>query len=264
MGVFDETGRFVNSTVRSAGYAVDLLLRTAAALPYLPRRLRFTLDQAYAVGVRALPVVLVVALFAGMILALQTGIELAKLGQSHRIGIITALTMCREMGPFITAVILAATVGSAMAAEIGTMKVSDEITALEVISVDPVNYLALPRIVALTVMCPILTAISDFVGIFGGSIVGQIHLGVSPTYYWTSVSEALTSSDLMVPKDVYTGLVKALFFGCLVATVSCAAGIRASGGALGVGLAVQNAVKNSVILIILFGYILTWFFYFLQ
>lgn len=264
MGVFSNAGEITHSSMRGAGFTVHLLLRTAASVPYLPRRSRFTLDQAYAAGVRALPVVLVVALFAGMILALQTGIELGKLGQGHRIGTITALTMCREMGPFITAVILAATVGSAMAAELGTMKVSDEITALEVISVDPVNYLVLPRVVALTVMCPILTAISDFIGIFGGSIVGQVHLGVSATYYWSSVSEALTSSDLLVPKDIYTGLCKALFFGCMVATVSCAAGIRASGGALGVGLAVQNAVKNSVILIILFGYILTWFFYFLQ
>jgi len=263
-GPLDAAGRFTHATAQGAGYTVDLLLRTAMSVHYLPRRYRFLLDQAYAVGVRALPVTMVVALFAGMILALQTGIELKKFGQTSVIGTITALTMCREMGPFITAVILAATVGSAMAAELGTMKVSDEITALEVISVDPVNYLVLPRVVALTLMCPVLTAFSDFIGIFGGSIVGQIHLDVSVTFFWMSVQDALTSPGQLWPKDVYTGLCKALIFGCAVATVSCSAGIRARGGALGVGLAVQNAVKNSVLLIIIFGYILTWFFYFLE
>lgn len=263
-GVLEGAGRFTHATAQGAGYTLDLLLRTILSVHYLPRRGRFLLDQAYAVGVRALPVTLVVALFAGMILALQTGIELRKFGQGSVIGTVTALTMCREMGPFITAVILAATVGSAMAAEIGTMKVSDEVTALEVISVDPVNYLVLPRVVALTLMCPILTAFSDFIGIFGGSIVGQIHLNVSTTFYWSSVRDALTSPGQLLPKDVYTGLCKAVIFGCMVATVSCAAGIRAHGGALGVGRAVQNAVKNSILLIIIFGYILTWFFYFLE
>ena len=105
---------------------------------------------------------------------------------------------------------------------------------------------------------------SDLVGIFGGSIVGLVHLDVSPTYFWVSVREALTSSEHIVPKDVYTGLCKAIVFGCVIATVSCAAGMRAAGGALGVGLAVQTAVKNSIILIIVLGYILTWFFYFLS
>ncbi|MEM7202774.1 MAG: ABC transporter permease [Planctomycetota bacterium] len=263
MTILDRAGKLTYDAVQGAGYAVDLGARAWLSVAFIPRRLRFVLDQAYAVGVRALPVTIVVALFAGMILALQTGIELRRFGQSQIIGTVTALSMCREMGPFITGVILAATVGSAMAAEIGTMKVSDEVTALEVISVDPVNYLVLPRIIAMTIMCPIVTAISDLVGIFGGSIVGLIHIDISLTFYWQSVREALTSTELWFPKDVYTGLAKAVIFGCCIATVSCAAGMRAEGGALGVGLAVQRAVKNSVILIIVLGYILTWFFYFL-
>ena len=264
MGLVDRTGRLTQTAAEDAGFTVRLLFHTGLSVIHLPRRTRFLLDQAYIAGVRALPVTIVVALFAGMILALQTGIELRKYGQSNIIGTVTALTMCREMGPFITGVILAATVGSAMAAELGTMKVSEEITALEVISVDPVNYLVLPRVLALTLMCPILTGFSNLVGIFGGSIVGQIHLDVSSQFYWASVQEALTSQDQILPKDVYTGLGKALVFGCLVAVTSCSAGIRAEGGALGVGLAVQNAVKNSIILIIVFGYVLTWFFYFLN
>ncbi len=263
MSIVTDTGKWGYDKLVGAGYSVNLMLGCFARILHLFRRRRFILDQAYVVGVKALPVTLVVALFAGMILSLQTGIELRKLGQGSMIGTISALSMCREMGPFITAVIMAATVGSAMAAELGTMKVSDEVTALDVMSVDSVDYLVLPRVVALTIMCPILTVLSNLVGIYGGSIVAVTHLDISPTFYWNSVQTALSDPDRLLPKDVYTGLAKAVVFGCAISTVSCAAGLRAEGGALGVGNAVQQAVKISVLLIIILGYILTWFFYFL-
>lgn len=263
MRIVSAAGAMVRGRVEDAGYVVDLLLRTLLSTPRLPRRFRFTLDMAFNAGVRALPVTMVVAAFAGAILAMQTGIELRRFGDSGLLGTITALSMCREMGPFITGVILAATVGSSMAAELGTMKVSEEVTALEVMSVDPVDYLVLPRVVALAVMCPLLTALSDLVGIFGGSIIAQQNLGVSQTLFWNSVIEALTANNALLPKEVYVGLYKAFVFGLTVAIVSCASGLRAKGGALGVGLAVQAAVRTSVILIIVFGFVLTWFFYFL-
>ncbi|MCC6669737.1 MAG: ABC transporter permease [Planctomycetes bacterium] len=255
---------FTHRNLLGAGFTVRLLLRTLGRVHYLPRRMRFTLDQCFAAGVRALPVTLCVATVAGMILALQTGIELRRFGQQSIIGSVTALSMCREMGPFITSVILAATVGSAMAAELGTMNVSDEVTAIEVMSVDPVDYLVLPRVVGLTVMCPLLTIFSNMVGIFGGSLIGASNLGVSTQFYWRSVQESLMTPEHLLPKDVYTGIVKAVIFGLAVSVVSCSAGLRAEGGALGVGLAVQTAVKNSVILIIVLGLITTWFFYYLQ
>jgi phospholipid/cholesterol/gamma-HCH transport system permease protein len=257
------TTRFLTDRFDGAGYVVDLLLRTFG---YVPRRLsrgRFLLDNAFNAGVRALPVTMVVAAFAGAILAMQTGIELRRFGDTAVLGTITALSMCREMGPFITAVILAATVGSAIAAEIGTMKVSDEVSALEVMSIDPVDYLVLPRVVALAIMCPLLTVLSDLIGIAGGSVIADQNLGVTPALYWLSAREALTSSGTLLPKEVYVGLFKALVFGIAIAGVSCAAGLRAKGGALGVGLAVQNAVRNSVILVIVLGFVITWFFYFL-
>ncbi len=264
MSLFSATGGYLRQTMQAAGYDLNLLLHTVMSMHRLPSRLRFTLDMAYNVGVRALPVALIVAAFAGMILALQTGIELRRFGQSTLIGNITALSMCREMGPFITAVILAATVGSSMAAEIGTMKVSDEVTALEVMSVDPINYLVMPRLIALAVMCPALTIVADLVGIWGGSIVAEANLGVDSTLYWNNVRDALITENHFLPKDVYVGIFKAFVFGITIATVSCSAGLRASGGALGVGLAVQKAVRNSVILIIILGFVLTWFFYFLE
>lgn len=262
MSLLTAAGAAVHQRLADAGFVVELLLRTARFLPRLPRRRRFLLDMAYNSGVRALPVTMIVAAFAGGILALQTGIELRRFGDMSVLGTITALSMCREMGPFITGVILAATVGSAMAAEVGTMQVSDEVTALEVMSVDPADYLVLPRVVALAIMCPLLTCLSDLIGILGGSIVAQQNLDVSQHLFWQSAREALTSTQLL-PKEVYVGLFKALVFGITIATVSCASGLRASGGALGVGLAVTTAVRNSVILIIVFGFIITWFFYFL-
>jgi phospholipid/cholesterol/gamma-HCH transport system permease protein len=260
---FAHAGAILADHFSGAGFVVALLLRTMAVLNHLPRRLRFMLDAAYSAGVRALPVTMIVAAFAGAILALQTGIELRRFGNTAVLGTITSLSMCREMGPFITGVILAATVGSAMAAEIGTMKVSDEISALEVMSVDPVDYLVLPRVVALAVMCPLLTSLSDLIGILGGSIIAESNLGVSPTLFWQAAQDALTSSGTLLPKEVYVGLFKAFVYGATIATVSCAAGLRADGGALGVGLAVQAAVRNSVILIIVLGFVITWFFYFL-
>ncbi len=263
MNPFASFAQGIGTRLDGAGFVVDLLLRTAVSLPRLPRRLRFTLDMAFNAGVRSLPVTMVVAAFAGAILAMQTGIELRRFGDTAVLGTITALSMCREMGPFITGVILAATVGSSMAAELGTMKVSDEVAALEVMSVDPVDYLVLPRVVALAIMCPLLTVLSNLIGIFGGSVIAEHNLGVSSDLYWISAREALTSSGTLLPKEVYVGLLKALIFGTAIATVSCASGLRAGGGALGVGLAVQTAVRNSVILIIVLGFIVTWFFYFL-
>ncbi|MFK7740569.1 MAG: MlaE family ABC transporter permease [Planctomycetota bacterium] len=257
------TIRALQARAQGAGYVVDLLVGSFLALPRLPRRLRFLLDNAFNAGVRALPVTMIVAAFAGAILAMQTGIELRRFGDTGVLGTITALSMCREMGPFITGVIMAATVGSAIAAELGTMKVSDEIDALEVMSVDPIDYLVLPRVVAMALMCPLLTVLSNMIGIFGGSVIAEQNLGVSQPLYWASAIEALTSSGTFLPKEVYVGLLKAFVFGIAIAGVSCAAGLKARGGALGVGLAVQTAVRNSVILIIVLGFVITWFFYFL-
>jgi phospholipid/cholesterol/gamma-HCH transport system permease protein len=263
MGVLSETGRQVRTTSEGAGFTVQILLRTLALTASVPRKLRPILDQMFVTGVRTVPVVLLVAVFAGMILALQTGIEFRRIGGlENLIGSVVAVSMCREMGPFMTGIILAATVGSAMAAELGTMTVSEEVDALEVMSVDPVRYLVLPRVVALSVMCPLLTFLTDGVGILGGAIVAQTHLGVSTSLYFNSVRDSLLAPDQPFPKDIYVGLFKAFVFGVTIALVGCSNGLRAEGGALGVGHAVQQAVKNSVLLIIVLGYIITWLFYF--
>ncbi len=261
MGVLDDLGSGIRRSVTGAGFTLELLFCTLWRLPHLVRKIRFTLDQMFASGVRTIPVVMVVAVFAGMILSLQTGIELKRYGQHTLIGNIVAISMCREMGPFITALILAATVGSAMAAELGTMNVSEEVMALEVMSIDPLRFLVLPRIVALSLMCPLLTIFADIIGILGGSIVASVHLGVSFSFYLNSARESLTTIGSGLPKDVYVGLFKAWVFGITIAAVGCSCGLRAEGGAMGVGSAVRQAVKSSFLLIIIFGYVITWFFY---
>jgi len=159
---------FLRQFLENTGFVFSLLFKALTRLDAIPRRRRMIAYHMYNGGVGVLHVILLVGLFMGMIVALQTGIELSRIGQQDQIGIIVAVSMAREMGPFITATILSATVGSAVAAEIGTMAVSEELAALEVMSIDRVRYLVVPRLVALAVMCPLLTIICDTIGIFGG------------------------------------------------------------------------------------------------
>ncbi len=204
------------------------------------------------------------ALFMGQdCLRFRTGIELWKIGQQDQIGTIVAVSMTREMGPFITATILAATVGSSMAAELGTMAVSDELAALEVLSVDRIRFLVLPRLVSLAIAAPLLTVLCDTIGILGGGFVAQSQLNVSYQLYTDTAIEALRDpgSVIALPKDVYSGLFKAFVFGVLIAVIGCAAGLRARGGALGVGIATRQAVRDSIITIIIANYFMTWFMY---
>ena len=247
--------------VRELGYRVDLLGQVLQRLHHLPRRRRWLVDQFYVSGIQTLHVVLLVGLFMGMIVALQTGIELSRLGQQDQIGTIVALSMAREMGPFTTGIVLSATVGSALAAELGTMSVSDELSALEVMSVDRVSFLVLPRVVALAIVCPMLTVVCDAIGIWGGGFVAQSQLHVSWSLYADGALDALRTPGKVIPwpVEIYSGLMKAVVFGLIVSTISCACGLRARGGALGVGRATRQAVRDSIIAIIIANYFMTWF-----
>ena len=263
MAVFDLLGRFLIDLVAGAGYTLLLLCLALYFAKNAFRRRRFILEQLYICGVRPLPVVLVVGFFTGMILALQIGVELEDFGLKESISTIVGTALCREMGPFMTALILTASVGSGMAAELGTMRVSEEIDALEVMSIHPVDFLVAPRLIALMIMCPVLTLVTDFTGVLGGWLVGFAQLGISSQVYFARVLKSLSANAefLGLPKDLYTGLIKALVFGILIAAVGCSCGLRARGGALGVGRATRSAVINSFLLIIILGYYMTWIFY---
>jgi len=261
----EDQGRAIRLIVAEAGFTVSVLGRALRCIgPDLRHRWRFLVDQLVTCGVSPLPVVCVVGLFTGMLLALQVGIELAKVGQSEAIANMIGVILFREMGPFMTAMILTASVGSAMAAEIGTMRVSEEVDALECMSIDPVSFLVMPRIVAMAVMTPVLTFLGNVLGCIGGGIVANTQLNVSPSVYVRNLLTSLESTPEQfgpLPEEVYTGLVKAFIFGILVSTISCASGMHATGGAIGVGRAVRTAVVRCFLMLIIIGYYISWMFF---
>lgn len=246
--------------VRELGNRLEILGLVLTRLHHLPRRRRWVLEQFYVGGIQTFHVVLLVGLFMGMIVALQTGIELARLGQQDQIGMIVALSMAREMGPFTTGIVLSATVGSALAAELGTMSVSDELSALEVLSIDKISFLVLPRVFALAIICPCLTIICDAIGIWGGGFVAESQLHVSWSLYGDGALDALRKSGKLIPWpiEIYSGLMKSFVFGIIISVISCASGLKAEGGALGVGRATRQAVRDSIIAIIISNYFMTW------
>ncbi len=250
-------GAWVNTSADTAGYGVILLLEAAAYIRLLFRRTswRAFLDQLGISCAEAIPVTMVVSIFVGMILALNGGLSLSQFGQNSLIGRVVAVAMIREMGPFMTGLILAASIGSAMAAELGTMSVSEEIDALHVMAIDPAKFLVMPRLLAMACVCPMMTVYCSVMGIAGGAVLANTQLGVSFALFRNDALEALTT------KDLFTGLFKALIFGILIAVIGCTQGLRARGGAIGVGYATRRAVVISYILIIIFGYYITWFFY---
>jgi phospholipid/cholesterol/gamma-HCH transport system permease protein len=260
-GFLAETGSSVLDTVSVSGEGLLLLGRAARHLTGALHKSEEIITQMMVCGVHSLPVAMLVAAFSGMAIALQLGIELSTWDQEQRIGSVVAASMCRELGPVCVGVILAARVGSAMAAELGTMRVSEEIDALEVMSIDPARFLVMPRVVALTVMAPVLTAFADVIGILGGAIVGQYQFGVTYREYFDRAVGTLTRLD------IFSGLLlKAPIFGLTIAVVGCTLGlgVRQSEGAEGVGKATRNSVVVALILLIVFNYFLTSFVRYLK
>lgn len=249
-----------------AGHMLDLaagaFLR-ALAFRNARRGFRRLVEQLYLHAVKSLLVVTVVGLFTGMVLALQTGAELRGYGAEVQLPKIVAAAMAREMGPFITAIILAATAGAAIAAELGTMRVSEEVDALEMMNVDVVEYLVAPRVLSMGFACLLLTVYVDVVGVLGGALVANAQNGTLYSDFLKGARETLGSETLLgfLSKAIYSGLVKAWFFGVLIGALACSAGLRARGGALGVGKAVRTAVTASVVLTLIVGYLITWFFW---
>ncbi|KAA3608255.1 MAG: ABC transporter permease [Planctomycetota bacterium] len=259
MNPITRTGaEILRPAMTQAGYGIWLAGRTLLTLHHLWKRARQLLDYMYIAGVKTMPVVLFVGFFIGMIVALQVGLELARFGQQESIGLLVAVTMAREMSPFVTCIILAASVASAMAAELGTMKVQEEITALEILSIDVVSFLVVPRVVALTLLAPLLTLLADVVGILGGGVIAVTQLGLDFQGYLDNTRNALSDLGELVPVpwDLYAGLFKALVFGFIISVVGCANGLQAKNGARGVGETTRSAVRNSILLIIIFNFFL--------
>ena len=217
-------------------FAGDSLLLLARSGSYLARGkigLRRTLDQMAIAGADSLPIATVTLFFVGMAWGWHTASYMVRFGATSYFGGTTAIAIARELGPALCGVVVAARVGSAFAAELGTMKVTEQIDALRALAVNPIHYLVVPRLIACTVMLPILTTIAIASGLLGAFLLA-VHLGVSPTEYITSVQRWLTERDL------YGGIGKTLVFGVIIATVGCRQGLRTSRGAAGVGQAVAS------------------------
>ncbi len=250
-------GRFTLEFSRSTGLGILLLGQSFLCFRYaLTKRARKEIiNQMYTAGIKSLGVVTVVALFTGMILALQTGIELRRFSQEVNIGTAVMVSMLREMGPFMTGLILAACVGSGFAAQIGTMVVSEEISALEIMSIDPIKFLVMPRMVAMLIMTPLIAFFTCLMGVLGGGIVGATQLDVAWVAY-------LDNATLYAQgKDMFVGLLKALVFGLIITTVACNEGFETTGGAVGVGITTRKTVIVSFLLILVMGYFITRWFY---
>ncbi len=250
--------RHVVGLLSAIGRCGRLAVESLACLPSVFARRdarRAFMQQLYAAGIRTLPVITVVGLFTGMILGLQVGLALRRFNQELYLGAAVMLTLLREMGPFVTGICLSACVGSAMAAELGTMTVNDEVAALEIMSISPVRYLAAPRMGALLVMAPFLSFYACVLGVVGGGLVGQTQLNVDFEQYMKS------AMAIAVTKDLFVGLLKAAVFGVVIGAVSCYQGFATTLGAVGVGRATQRSVIISFLLILTLGYMVTRAFY---
>ncbi|RLA88620.1 MAG: ABC transporter permease [Deltaproteobacteria bacterium] len=237
--------------LRELGEMAMLLVNCLLWLPRPPYRIRHFFGQLEFIGVRSLFIVALTGLFSGMVLALQAYYGFRKFGGESLLGGTVALSMTREIGPVLTSLMVTARAGSAMAAELGTMRVTEQVDALLAMAVHPVHYLALPRVLSGLIMVPLLTVVDVFIGILGGYFVGVMLLGINPGTYMQKMVEMVVASDL------YNGLFKSMVFGLLLALISCHQGLKARGGAQGVGLVTTRAVVYSAVAILIVDYMLT-------
>ena len=212
---------------------------------------RETIKQMELVGVNSMPIVLVTVAFSGMVLALYTAQQMVRFGVGSYVGGGVGLSVTRELAPVLTAVVVAARSGSAMAAEIGSMKITEQIDALRSLAVSPVEYLVGPRFVASVIMLPILTIFADIVGIAGAYFVAVVN-GVSSGAFISSVQ------NMVAPRDVMMGLIKTVFFGGVLAIVGCQQGLRTDGGATGVGRSTTTSVVISIVIIYILNFFLAY------
>jgi phospholipid/cholesterol/gamma-HCH transport system permease protein len=225
--------------------------------PFKGKRLRWgaTFVQMVRIGVESVPIVSVISFCVGLIIAMQAADQLAQFGATIYVADLVSVTMCRELGPLITAIIVAGRSGSAIAAEIGTMKVSEEIDALQTMALNPIGFLVVPRMLAMMIVVPCLTTISDFVGIAGGFVLALTNLKLTFVAYFNETAGALYA------KDFITGLIKSFFFAIIISQVGAYQGFNVSGGAEGVGKSTTTAVVVSIFLVIFADLLFTMLFY---
>lgn len=263
MNFVERIGGAVLGTAGQAAGVLRLFFRTIFWIVAGPFKKKLVKSQSIFAqmvfaGVGSLSIAAFVSLFTGIVIAMQSAYQLSRFGANIYVAPMVSVGLARELAPVLTALVVAGRVGAAIAAELGTMKVTEQIEALETMALDPVRFLVVPRFLALLVMLPCLTVLADLIGIFGGFLVGVFNLRLDPYRYITF------SFQFMEWKDVWTGLVKSVVFAITIAMVGCYTGLKTKGGAEGVGKATTLSVVTSFILIILFDCLLTGFFYFMK
>jgi phospholipid/cholesterol/gamma-HCH transport system permease protein len=241
----------VERYLTQTGRFFQMVGRIFAWTPRPPYDWRELFRQMVKVGVSSVPVVLLTTMFTGMVMALQTFTTLRRFNAESFVGSLVALSMVRELTSVLSGLIVAGRAGSAMGAELGTMRVTEQIDALEVMATDPVHYLVVPRVWASTIMLPLLVAMGNGVGIFGGYLVSVVLMGTNPVSY---VDRTFQFMDL---NDLFSGLIKAAVFGFLLAAIGCQQGFYTTGGAEGVGRSTTSAVVVASIAILISDFFLT-------
>jgi|SRR5215472_6029813 phospholipid/cholesterol/gamma-HCH transport system permease protein len=229
-------GRAIRNIFRSPHYGDDIF------------------QQMDIIGVGSLPIVIMIGFFSGSVMALQMARALATYGAQGQIGQIVAITLVRELGPVLTAILVAGRNASGIASELGSMKVSEQIDAMRALGTDPIQKLVTPRLIAIAVVLPLLTIIADFIGLIGGNIIASTLLSITASQYWTSAWQALEYNDLV------QGLVKPFAFAIIISLVGCLYGIRTTGGTQGVGKATTQAVVSASVWIFVTTFMITKMF----
>jgi phospholipid/cholesterol/gamma-HCH transport system permease protein len=250
--MFKETGRFILTFLDQLGQAASMVYSCLFWLFKAPLEFAQTMQQTVKIGVDSLTVATLTSLFTGMVLALQAGTTMQSiLSEPLYIGTIVGFSLVRELGPVLTAFVVAGRAGAAVTAEIGTMKVTEQIDALYTLGTDPVRYLVLPRMIGFLIAIPVLTLCANFSGMFGGFLVSVNGLSVSSNVYVQDITTFIGVDDVM------HGFIKSVCFAFMVGVVCCYKGLNTRGGAEGVGKATTQAVVTSMVLILVLDYFLT-------
>lgn len=247
--ICEALGKKINSFCAASGRLTLLLIMTLRRLK--DADVKEVIRQMALLGADSLPIVLMTILCTGMVFSVQTAKEFVRLGASSSVGGIVAIAMARELVPVLVGVVVAGRIGAAIAAELGTMKVTEQIDALKVMAANPVSFLVVPRFIAMVLMMPLLVVFANFIGNIGGWVVAHYYAGIGTFTYANSIK---TIADFY---DIFGGMVKSCFFGGIIAIVGCYKGLTAPNGAEGVGLATTASVVMSIILIFIFNYFLS-------
>jgi phospholipid/cholesterol/gamma-HCH transport system permease protein len=250
LSVFGSVGRAAIELITEVGYAGVLLWRSLLSVRKLGRSMPLIVEQARRIGIESLPLVIITSIFTGAVTAVQAAYQLKEFVPKIYLGTAIYKSVVIELGPVLTALVVGGRVSASIAAELGTMRVTEQIDAMDAMAIDPVRYLTMPRLVAALVMLPVLTVFADILAIGGGFFISNASLDISPTTFVEGMKL------YFFPRDVFGGLIKAFVFGGIIALMGCASGLRTTGGAVGVGASATRAVVASCVLILMGDYVL--------